>query len=86
MGVGSLQEAGEDGWEPGEIGTDYNTAQYHKIPIISPGLIFVQKAFLLGLFLGKLIFRGACYQKEFCISKNRCGFSMKATKNTKITA
>ena len=32
---------------------------YRKIPIISPGLIFVQKAFLLGLFSGELIFGGA---------------------------
>ena len=43
--------------------------KYRKIPIISPGLIFVQKAFLLGLFSGELIFRGAYYWKEFCISK-----------------
>ena len=43
--------------------------QYRKIPIISPGLIFVQKAFLLGLFPGKFIFGGAYYRKEFCISK-----------------
>ena len=28
----------------------------HKIPIISPGLIFAQKAFLVRL----IIFRGAC--------------------------
>ena len=42
---------------------------YRKIPIISPGLIFVQKAFLLGLFSGELIFGGACYWKEFCVSK-----------------
>ena len=40
--------------------------QYRKI---SPGLIFVQKAVLLHLFLGKLIFRGAYYGKEFCVSK-----------------
>ena len=32
---------------------------YHKIPIISPGLIFVQKAFLMGLFSGRLNFGGA---------------------------
>ena len=32
---------------------------YRKIP--SPGLIFVQKAFLLGLFSGELIFGGAYY-------------------------
>ena len=43
--------------------------QYRKILIISPGLIFVQKAFLLGLFLGELIFGGAFYWKEFCVSK-----------------
>ena len=43
--------------------------RYRKIPIISPGLIFVQTAFLLGLFSGELIFGGAYYWKEFCISK-----------------
>ena len=42
---------------------------YRKIPIISPGLTFVQKAFLLGLFSGELIFGGAYYWKEFCVSK-----------------
>ena len=42
---------------------------YRKISIISLGLIFAQKAFLLGLFSGELIFRGAYYWKEFCISK-----------------
>ena len=42
---------------------------YRKIPIISPGLIFVQKAVLLGLFSGELIFGGAYYWKEFCVSK-----------------
>ena len=42
--------------------------KYRKIPIISPGLIFVQKALLLGIFLGELIFGGAYYLKEFCAS------------------
>ena len=42
---------------------------YCKILIISPGLLFVQKAFLVGLFLGELIFGGAYYWKEFCVSK-----------------
>ena len=42
---------------------------YRKIPMISPGLIFVQKAFLLGLFSGELIFGGAYYWMEFCVSK-----------------
>ena len=44
-------------------------SKYLKIPIISPGRIFVQKAVLLGLFLGELIFGGAYYWKEFCVSK-----------------
>ena len=42
---------------------------YREIPIISPGLIFVQKAFLLGLFSGELIFGRAYYWREFCVSK-----------------
>ena len=33
--------------------------------MISPGLTFVQKAFMLGLFSEELIFRGAYYWKEF---------------------
>ena len=43
---------------------------YRKI-LISPGLIFAQKVFLLGLFSGELtcIFKGAYYWKEFCNSK-----------------
>ena len=43
-------------------------SRYRKIPIISPGLIFVQKAVFLGLFSGELIFGGAYYWKEFCVS------------------
>ena len=42
---------------------------YRKNPIISSGIIFVQKAFLLGLFLGELIIGGAYYWREFCVSK-----------------
>ena len=42
---------------------------YHKVPIISPGLIFVQKSVFLGLFSGELIFGEAYYWKEFCVSK-----------------
>ena len=30
--------------------------------------VFVQKAVLLGLFSGELIFGGCCYWKEFCVS------------------
>ena len=46
-----------------------SSVKYRKIPTISPGLIFVKKAFLLGLFSGELIFGGAYYWKEFCVSK-----------------
>ena len=35
----------------------------------APGHIFVQKVVLLGLFSGELIFGGAYYWKEFCVSK-----------------
>ena len=51
------------------INNKFVISKYRKIPIISPGLIFVQKAFLLGLFSGKLLFGGAYYWKEFCIPK-----------------
>ena len=50
--------------------------QYRKIPIISPGLIFVQKAFLLGLFSGELIFGGAYCWREFAF-KNGLGLTIK---------
>ena len=43
--------------------------KYRKIPIISPGLIFVQKAFWLGLFSVEPIFGGAYYWKGFCVSQ-----------------
>ena len=39
--------------------------KYRKIPIISLGLIFVQKAVLLGLFSGELIFGGLIIGKHF---------------------
>ena len=37
--------------------------------MIRPGLIFVQKAFLVDLLSGELIFGGAYYWREFCVSK-----------------
>ena len=47
----------------------YEKFKYCKIPIISPGFTVVQKAVFLGLFSGELIFGGAYYWKEFCVSK-----------------
>ena len=43
--------------------------KYRKIPIISPGLIFVQKAFLLGLVSEGLIIGGNfAFQNELCLT------------------
>ena len=42
---------------------------HRKISIISPGLVFVQKAFLVGLFSGELIFGRAYHWREYCVSK-----------------
>ena len=52
-----------------DVSEDRSVLEYRKIPIISPGLIFVHKAVLLGLFWGELTFGGAYYWKEFCVSK-----------------
>ena len=42
---------------------------YRKIPIINPGLIFVQKAVLLGLFSeGLVIGRSFAFQNGFDLS------------------
>ena len=49
--------------------TKFYIAKYRKIPMISTGPIFVQKAFLLSSFSEELIFGGACYREEFCVSK-----------------
>ena len=42
-----------------------NLKGYRRIPLISPGLLFILKAFLVSLFSGELIFGGAYYLKEF---------------------
>ena len=49
---------------------------YHKVLIVSPGLIFVQKAFLVGLFLGRLIFGGRfALQNGFGLTKEKTASS-----------
>ena len=40
-----------------------------KIPKISPRAYIYQRPFLRDLFLEELIFKGACTQREICISK-----------------
>ena len=45
------------------------TCYTRKIPIMYPGHVFVQKAFLMGIFSGELIFGGPYYQREVCVSK-----------------
>ena len=37
----------------------YTHRRYRKIPLITPGLTFVRKAFLAGLFSGWLILGGS---------------------------
>ncbi len=37
------------------------SVKYHKPPNISPGLIFVRKPFLMGLYTGGLIYGGGGY-------------------------
>ena len=51
-----------------EGSTPVLNATASKIPIISLRLIFFQKAFLLGLFSGEVIFGGTYYWTEFCLS------------------
>ena len=49
---------------------------YRKIPAISPGLIFVQKAVLLGLFSGELISEGPIIGRNFAF-QNGLGLTTK---------
>ena len=51
-------------------------AVYRKIPITSPGLIFVQKAFLLGLFSGSLFLEGLIIGGNFAF-QNGLDLTMK---------
>ena len=70
-----------------DFGFPFIVVIYRKIPIISPGLIFVQKAFLVGLFWGSLFSEELVIGRNFSFQNGR-GFdlSIKTTKNTKITA
>ena len=49
---------------------------YHKIPIISPGLIFVQKAFLPAYFWGSLFSEGLIIGRNFAF-QNGLGLTIK---------
>ena len=61
--------------------------KYRKIPIICPGLMFVQKSFLVGLFSVELIFwRGFNITGGKFASQNELGLTLKTAKTTKITA
>ena len=54
--------------------------KYYKILIINPRLIFVQKAFLLGLFSGELVFGGAnLLELGILHFQNGLGLSIKNT-------
>ena len=56
---------------------DRRARTYRKILIVSPGVIFVQKASLLGLFWGELIFGGACCPGRNCAFQNWLGSTTK---------
>ena len=56
-------------------------SQYRKIAIMSPGLIFVEKDFLLGIFSRELNFGGAYYWREFFVSKGVCLDNKNISKN-----
>ena len=55
--------------QPSKLHLHWDPRLFRKIPLIIPGVLFVQKAVLLGLPAGELIFGGAYYWKEFCVSK-----------------
>ena len=54
-------------------------AEYRKSLTLSPGIIFVQKAFLLGLFSGELILEGLVIGRNFAF-QNGFGMSIKTAK------
>ena len=58
---------------------------YCKVPIIILGPVFVQKALLLGLFSGELIFGGAYSWRNF-VFQNGLGLTTKTAENTNKTA
>ena len=53
--------------------------KYHKRSIISPGLIFVQKAFLLGLLTGSSFSEGLIFEGSFTF-QNGLGLTKKQVK------
>ena len=57
-------------WTSSKIIRYYKIIFSRKIPTISPGLIFVQKALLLGLFSGELIFGGVVVLMFFLLAHN----------------
>ena len=69
MKVAGVHVHNSQGKSPSPCPVQQLCMRYCKIPIISPGVTFLQKGFLLGLFSGEFIFGGAYYWKEFCISK-----------------
>ena len=50
---------------------------YRKIPIISPGLTFAQKAFFAGLIFGGAYFRRGLLMEGICVSNNGLGLTIK---------
>ena len=59
--------------------------KYGKIPKISPGLIFVQKAVYWAYFSGSLFSEGLVIGRNFAF-QNGVGLSIKTAKNTKMNS
>ena len=46
-------------------------SNHHKIPVTSPGLVFGQKPFFVGLFLGEFIIGRVYYRDDFFVTGKR---------------
>ena len=57
------------------VNLERSKLKYRKIPIISPGLIFDQKTFLLSLFSeGNIIERNFAFQNRLDLTKRNFAF------------
>ena len=60
---------------------------YHKILIIDPGLVnYLFKMLFCAVFSSEIVFGGAYYWREFCVSKWVGLDNKDSLKNTRITA
>jgi hypothetical protein len=58
--------------------------RYRKPPTISPGLIYFRKRFLMGLYKGGLIYRGAYTWTIFCVSNKQVRHKQEIEENKHV--